>query len=687
MAEPTELNSGIQEVIDTRADMQSFNDFINAAKDVIIARRLALPANSLDYYLNYLDAIKLVFTQANGDVTVGDKTVRSLSQLMLDAALTLERTGGNIPYLTYAAMVADKANITTKMILEVTNDTDQTKNGKYTYDGVSVFTKSNYDVLAQAKVDATSKTLALRDEIYTNASEINYTQTAFKNVGARKVDGSIAVTGLEDWRHTDKIKVRKGDSVEVTTIIAITGGSWLAIFNSSGIFSSTLTTPLGSSSLQVFTHKFLEDGFFSTQHSPLGTSGCSIKHILKTSFATRTELANRITPTKNIEGYLPATTLIDLAAVDNANYINHADGAIVSNSSFPHIKSSGYIAVKPLTDYWANNNDVGSWIAEYDANKVFVKGHAGRLVSKIKTTASTRFVQVNINTNAMPIDGFIFYEGAVAPTGALRRGDSFEWLDKGIAAAISDLDVGLPYSDARFKGKKLLVTGDSITDSANAHTTTWWHGFVRSWLQMQSVQNDGKSGSGIIKTGSTVGINYRLASWATSYTSSDLIMIMGNMNDGTSGATGAWDWIYGLGDAHKNDWTTVVTTENMADSLWYALRYMFEELLRQYPNTPIGFITSTPRSQVASKSGTARTGYSAKCWGQDGWFAEWVDAIKLVAGHYSIPVLDLYHQSNLRPWIAANNTEFFSGADGIHPNLKGHELMAQKILEFTKQYC
>lgn len=159
MAEPTELNSIIQEVIDTRADMKSFNEFMNAAKDVIVARRLALPANSLDYYLNYLDAIKLVFTQANGDVAVGDKTVKSLSQLMLDAAQTLERTGGNIPYPTYAAMVADKANITNKMILEVTNDTDQTKNGKYTYDGVSVFTKSAYDPLTQSRFYTDTKTL------------------------------------------------------------------------------------------------------------------------------------------------------------------------------------------------------------------------------------------------------------------------------------------------------------------------------------------------------------------------------------------------------------------------------------------------------------------------------------------------------------------------------------------------
>ena len=48
------------------------------------------------------------------------------------------------------------------MILEVTNDPDQAKNGKYTYDGVSVFAKSAYDPLAQSK-DFVRSTLDVLD--------------------------------------------------------------------------------------------------------------------------------------------------------------------------------------------------------------------------------------------------------------------------------------------------------------------------------------------------------------------------------------------------------------------------------------------------------------------------------------------------------------------------------------------
>lgn len=118
------------------------------------------------------------------------------------------------------------------------------------------------------------------------------------------------------------------------------------------------------------------------------------------------------------------------------------------------------------------------------------------------------------------------------------------------------------------------------------------------------------------------------------------------------------------------------------NSLYGALHYTCKELIKRYPNIPIGFIISQPRSQVGSQG---------KCWGIDGWFERWVQAINEVCGHYSIPVLDLYHNSGLRPWNADNNAKYFSCSssplgDGIHPNDLGQELMARKIYEFINRY-
>lgn len=217
MAEPSELVSIIQEVIDGRVDLQSFEEFMNAAKDVVIARRLAGGVNSLDHYLDYFNAIKLVFTQENGSVTVGDKTVKSLSQMMLDAAITLERDGGYVPYPSYDAMVADAANITNKMILEVTNDNDQLLNGKYTYDGVSVFTESNYDVLALAKADATNKVdAALVDAKKYTADNIMPSDLALELVPMNEeARGQYTIAGVftasEATITSQKIPVKAGE--------------------------------------------------------------------------------------------------------------------------------------------------------------------------------------------------------------------------------------------------------------------------------------------------------------------------------------------------------------------------------------------------------------------------------------------------------------------------------------------
>lgn len=63
------------------------------------------------------------------------------------------------------------------------------------------------------------------------------------------------------------------------------------------------------------------------------------------------------------------------------------------------------------------------------------------------------------------------------------------------------------------------------------------------------------------------------------------------------------------------------------------------------------------------------------------------DAIIQVANKYSIPVLDLYHNSSLFPWNATANQTYFSCAtspngDGLHPNDVRYQLLADKILAF-----
>lgn len=63
--------------------------------------------------------------------------------------------------------------------------------------------------------------------------------------------------------------------------------------------------------------------------------------------------------------------------------------------------------------------------------------------------------------------------------------------------------------------------------------------------------------------------------------------------------------------------------------------------------------------------------------------------IQRYAAHYSIPCLDLYHESNLPVYVPAGNSYYFtypggSAPDGLHPNDAGHIVMAAKIQAFLE---
>lgn len=238
-----------------------------------------------------------------------------------------------------------------------------------------------------------------------------------------------------------------------------------------------------------------------------------------------------------------------------------------------------------------------------------------------------------------------------------------------------------------FQGKKLMVSGDSITER-NFRADILWHDYLKEWMGLAEVKNDGLSGSGLVKNN---GLVYRLEQWNNKYNvqNMDIILYMGNMNDGTSGPTGSPDWVGQRTDPFEN------ITQASA-SLYASLNYVCNQLITKYPNKPIGWIISNPRSQIASvDKGEDK---SKQCWGtydnsgKRCWFDEWVDIIKEVCGKYNIPVLDLYHESNvLRPWNSDNNREYFScsaspNGDGIHPNTKGQKVMASIIYEWMFKY-
>lgn len=214
------------------------------------------------------------------------------------------------------------------------------------------------------------------------------------------------------------------------------------------------------------------------------------------------------------------------------------------------------------------------------------------------------------------------------------------------------------------RGKKIIFDGDSITEE-NYRSARVWHKYLKDWYGFIDI-NEGVSGTGLVKpSGNKVGAIARLPNYTTDC---DAYVFMGNMNDGTSSGG-----ISTIGTKGSTDTST----------LYGALKVFFDALIEKYPLKPLLMISSSPRSQV---------GMLGKCYGSDAWFAEWVKVWREMCTDYGIAFLDLYSEiGGLRPWNAANNTEYFTpdgtgssgySADGIHPNSKGHYLMARKISTF-----
>lgn len=198
--------------------------------------------------------------------------------------------------------------------------------------------------------------------------------------------------------------------------------------------------------------------------------------------------------------------------------------------------------------------------------------------------------------------------------------------------------------------KRCLFIGDSITEH-NFRATKNYDDFLAEWLGIESV-NRGMSSTGVTHslTSSPTWLN-DLPNYPDDV---DCISIMGALNDRHT-PLGEWG-------------------DRGIDTVYGGVWNYFNNLIEKYPNKPIIYITSTPRE------------YS---YGVDGQFTAWVDAFIKTAHNFSIPVLDLYRESNLRPWNASNNKMYFScnsapNGDGVHPNELGQELMARKILEFAK---
>lgn len=254
--------------------------------------------------------------------------------------------------------------------------------------------------------------------------------------------------------------------------------------------------------------------------------------------------------------------------------------------------------------------------------------------------------------------------------------------------------LSIPNQDAlnRFNGKTMIVAGDSITEANQTCNNYPWSAYLAKWLGL-TVYNDGQGGTGFAKgyydRGCTI---LRVETkWADLYPADpDVILVMGNMNDGTGSGAGYGE-IYGdqYDGLGKPPQLGTPEDDGTVFSQYGIVRRLLESLIERYPLAKIGMISSTPRDYEVSH-------WSDKplCHGKNGWYEDYITAQKYVCEDLNVPFLDLYHNNVLRPWNADNVAAFYwDGTDpeltqdgftgATHPNEIGHlEGIARPVLQW-----
>ena len=208
---------------------------------------------------------------------------------------------------------------------------------------------------------------------------------------------------------------------------------------------------------------------------------------------------------------------------------------------------------------------------------------------------------------------------------------------------------------SRLYSKKWVVIGDSITEK-NFRASKNYHEYVAEDVGGMTIYNYGISGSGFwnrsgVANTITQNPDYITVFWGAN----DLVRapkILGNRD-----STGT-------------------------DSLGGLMNTAISALIAKFYDKKFAVFTLLPRDIYNNVTNTVAVDGSGVSQGYTA--TQVADLTIAICEKYSIPVLDLYRESNLYPWIPAVNELYFKAdtepsGDGLHPNAAGQRAIADKM--------
>lgn len=204
--------------------------------------------------------------------------------------------------------------------------------------------------------------------------------------------------------------------------------------------------------------------------------------------------------------------------------------------------------------------------------------------------------------------------------------------------------------------KKVACLGDSITEGDSGEG-----GLIDSYVPKLKkyigtvAQNFGKCGALITKkTDDDISFVNRVGA----IKEQDVVTIFGGIND--------FQWNAPLGTMKDNADTPT--------TFYGALKYVVTTLATNNPKAKLMLIT--PMKTTKFKYHTYDTDGNLMKNANGNTQLEFVNAIKEVGEYYSIPVLDMYSESNYSPYLPSQIGHDRFTVDGLHPTAHGYERIA-----------
>ena len=207
------------------------------------------------------------------------------------------------------------------------------------------------------------------------------------------------------------------------------------------------------------------------------------------------------------------------------------------------------------------------------------------------------------------------------------------------------------------KNIKVNFLGDSITQGvAISASEKSYHKLIAKKYELAAARNYGISGTRFARQTKPSLENPKFdldfcKRFSEMDDDADLIVIFGGTND------------FGHGDAPIGDFS-----DRTPDTFSGACHYLMSGLINKYPEARIVFMTPLHRSSENTPNAHGKI------------LLDYVEIIKKTVAYYSLPVIDLWSMSGIQPCVPIIKEKYCP--DGLHPNDKGHEKIAEFVGNF-----